>query len=135
MLASRPVPANPAPAAIAGVGTPASQATDVLVIGGGAAGLTAALVLARARHQVTVIDDQTYRNATVAEFHGFPTRDATAPNQFRSDAISELQTYGVAMVNSAVIGVSATDRSVTHRTGRRHHDRSGGDAARHRGAR
>ena len=84
-----------------------------IVVGGGAAGLTAALVLARARHQVTVIDDQTYRNATVDEFHGFPTRDATAPNRFRADAIDELRSYGVAIVNSSVTSVHATDRSVT----------------------
>ena len=83
------------------------------MVGGGAAGLTAALVLARARHRVTVIDDQTYRNATVDEFHGFPTRDATAPNRFRADAIDELHSYGVAIVNSAATGVQATDRSVT----------------------
>ena len=73
-------------------------AGDMLVIGGGAAGLTAALVLARARHRVTVIDDQTHRNATVDEFHGFPTRDATAPNRFRTDALAELHSYGVAIV-------------------------------------
>lgn len=75
---------------------------DVLVIGGGAAGLTAALVLARARHRVTVVDDQTHRNATVEEFHGFPTRDATAPHRFRTDALAELHTYGVASVRAAV---------------------------------
>ena len=65
--------------------------TDIVVIGGGAAGLTAALVLATARHRVTVVDDQTYRNATVDEFHGFPTRDATAPNRFRADAAARAQ--------------------------------------------
>ena len=82
-------------------------------LGGGAAGLTAALVLARARHRVTVIDDQTYRNATVDEFHGFPTRDATAPNRFRTDALAELHSYGVGIVHAAVTGVTSTDRSVS----------------------
>jgi len=86
--------------------------TDVLVIGGGAAGPTAAPVLARARHRVTLIDDQTYRNATVDEFHGFPTRDATAPHRFRADAVRELTSYGVAFVASTVTRVDATDRIV-----------------------
>jgi thioredoxin reductase len=87
--------------------------TDIVVIGGGAAGLTAALVLARARHRVIVIDDHTYRNVTVDEFHGFPTRDGTSPNHFRTDAARELQSYGVAVVSSTVAGVHSTDRRVT----------------------
>jgi thioredoxin reductase (NADPH) len=82
--------------------------TDIVVIGGGAAGLTAGLVLARARHRVTGIDDQTYRNATVDEFHGFPTRDATAPNRFRADAVRELTSYGVTFVGSTVTSVDAS---------------------------
>jgi len=89
------------------------MSSDVVVIGGGAAGLTAALVMARARHRVTLLDDQTYRNATVEEFHGFPTRDATAPASFRADAMSELQSYGVVVVTSAVSSVRATSRRVT----------------------
>ena len=88
-------------------------AGDVLVIGGGAAGLTAALVLARARHRVTVVDDQTHRNATVDEFHGFPTRDATAPNRFRAHALAELDSYGVSIVHSAVTDAGSTDTSVS----------------------
>lgn len=86
--------------------------TDIVVIGGGAAGLTAGLVLARARHRVTLVDDQTYRNATVDEFHGFPTRDATAPNRFRADAVRELNSYGVAFAGSTVTGAQAIGSSV-----------------------
>ena len=86
---------------------------NVVVIGGGAAGLTAALVLGRARHRVTVIDDKTHRNATVTEFHGFPTRDATAPNRFRDDAVAELNEYGVQVLHSPVTGARSTDRDVT----------------------
>jgi thioredoxin reductase len=93
--------------------TAGDVAGEVLVIGGGAAGLTASLVLARARHRVTVVDDQTHRNATVDEFHGFPTRDATSPNRFRMDALAELQSYGVAIVRSAVTSATSGDRSVS----------------------
>lgn len=95
---------NPSSAGVAG---------DVVVVGGGAAGLTAALVLARARHRVTVVDDQTHRNATVDEFHGFPTRDATSPNRFRTDALAELHSYGVAIVRSAVNSATSEDRTVS----------------------
>jgi thioredoxin reductase len=69
-------------------------------------------VLARARRRVTVIDDQSYRNATVDEFHGFPTRDSSPPNRFRTDALGELHSYGVAIVNSAATGMRSTNRSV-----------------------
>lgn len=89
-----------------------SVAADVVIIGGGAAGLTASLVLARARHRVTVIDDRTHRNATVLEFHGFPTRDATSPASFRADALAELDSYGVSLIDSPVTGARHTDRGV-----------------------
>jgi len=86
---------------------------NVVVIGGGAAGLTAALVLGRARHRVTVIDDRTHRNASVSEFHGFPSRDASAPNRFRDDAVAELHKYGVGIVHAAVTDARSDERMVT----------------------
>lgn len=93
--------------------TSGTVAGDVIIVGGGAAGLTAALVLARARHRITVVDDQTHRNAAVDEFHGFPTRDATTPNRFRTDALAELQAYDVTIVRSAVTSAQSTDTSVS----------------------
>jgi len=85
---------------------------DVIVVGGGAAGLTAALVLARARRRVLVVDDLTHRNATVDEFHGFPTRDTTSPANFRSEARRELHSYGVTFSSSTVTGGCRTDDEV-----------------------
>jgi len=111
--------------------TSANVAGDVLVVGGGAAGLTSALVLARARHGVTVVDGQTHRNATVDEFHGFPTRDATAPNRFRADARDELDSYDVAIVRSKVLSARSMDTSVDD-SGGRHHDPRRCSRARHR---
>src|SRR3954447_10347176 len=77
---------------------------DVIVVGGGAAGLAAALVLARARRRVLIVDDRTHRNATVDEFHGFPTRDSMSPANFRSDARRELDSYGVTFNSSTLTG-------------------------------
>ena len=75
---------------------------DVLVVGGGPAGVAAALVLARARRKVLVVDDGTYRNRQVEEFHGFPGRDATDPASFRQDVWVELARYGVNKDSQAV---------------------------------
>ena len=52
---------------------------DVAVIGGGAAGLSAALVLTRARRQVVVIDAGQPRNAPAAHMQGFLSRDGMPP--------------------------------------------------------
>ena len=81
-----------------------------MVVGGGPAGLTAALVLGRARRRVVVVDDRTYRNARVREFHGFPGRDAQDPRVLRSDVHWELERYGVGIRFTAVrsVGPSGT---------------------------
>ena len=54
---------------------------DVAVIGGGAAGLSAALVLSRARRRVLVVDAGSPCNAAAARMHGFLSRDGYAPGE------------------------------------------------------
>ncbi|WP_434751326.1 NAD(P)/FAD-dependent oxidoreductase [Paenibacillus amylolyticus] len=66
---------------------------DVVIVGGGPAGLNAALVLGRARKNVLVIDDQKPRNWVTRETHGFLTRDGVSPREFRRIAKEEIAAY------------------------------------------
>jgi thioredoxin reductase len=68
---------------------------DVLVIGGGPAGLQAALTLARGQRRVLVVDWGPPRNARATHLHNFVTRDGTEPAVFRAQARAELARYGV----------------------------------------
>jgi thioredoxin reductase len=79
---------------------------DVLVIGGGAAGLSAALVLGRARRSVAVIDAGTPRNAPAAHMQGFLSRDGMPPAELLRVARAELRRYGVALVDDHVLEVA-----------------------------
>ena len=71
---------------------------DVVVVGGGAAGLSAALVLGRARRRVAVIDAGSPRNAPAAHMHGFLSRDGLAPSELLALGRAEAQGYGVEIV-------------------------------------
>jgi thioredoxin reductase len=55
---------------------------DCAIIGGGPAGLNAALILGRARRKIILIDNNNPRNAVTQESHGFITRDGVKPNEF-----------------------------------------------------
>ncbi|GAK08243.1 NAD(P)/FAD-dependent oxidoreductase [Geomicrobium sp. JCM 19038] len=66
---------------------------DVIVIGGGAAGLQATLTLARSRQQVALFDNETNRNRVTEESHNFITRDGTSPAKFRAIANEDLSRY------------------------------------------
>jgi thioredoxin reductase len=67
---------------------------DVVVIGGGAAGLSAAVALGRARRSVVVLDDTTPRNATATHVHNFLTRDGTPPAELYALGRDEARRYG-----------------------------------------
>jgi thioredoxin reductase len=67
---------------------------DVAIIGGGPAGLSAALVLARARRSTIVFDDGTPRNAYSPGVYGFPSRDGILPAKLKAMVRGELANYG-----------------------------------------
>jgi hypothetical protein len=79
---------------------------DVVVIGGGAAGLSAAPVLGRARRRVAVIDAGERRNAPATHIHGFLSRDGMPPADLLSVGRSEVTRYGVQIINDTVIEIA-----------------------------
>ncbi|TJY44034.1 NAD(P)/FAD-dependent oxidoreductase [Cohnella pontilimi] len=66
---------------------------DCAIIGGGPAGLNAALVLGRSRRNVVLFDNNRARNAVTQEAHGFMTRDGIPPAELRAIAHRELTRY------------------------------------------
>ncbi|MFL6100102.1 MAG: NAD(P)/FAD-dependent oxidoreductase [Actinomycetales bacterium] len=86
-----------------------TDAYDVVVIGGGAAGLSAALVLSRARRSVLVVDAGSPRNAPTAHMHGFLSRDGMAPADLIRIGGAEVVTYGGEIANATVDRVTRSD--------------------------
>lgn len=66
---------------------------DCAIIGGGPAGMNAALVLGRARRKVLLLDDNNPRNAVTRHSHGFITRDGVTPAEFRRTGYGEIAKY------------------------------------------
>lgn len=66
---------------------------DCAIIGGGPAGLSAALVVGRGRKQVIVFDDELPRNRVTQESHGFITNDGMTPFEIRQAGEADLQNY------------------------------------------
>jgi thioredoxin reductase len=78
---------------------------DVAVVGGGAAGLSAALVLGRARRRVAVVDAGAPRNAPAAHMHGFLSRDGMPPADLLAAGRVEVTGYGVELVENQVVAI------------------------------
>ena len=66
---------------------------DAIIVGGGPAGLNAALVLGRCRRRVLLCDEGQPRNAVSRGIHGFITREGILPSDFRQIARNELREY------------------------------------------
>jgi thioredoxin reductase len=81
---------------------------DVVVVGGGAAGLSGALMLSRARRSVLVIDAGQPRNAPASGVHGFLTRDGITPADLVQIGRREVRGYGGEIITGRV-GMAATD--------------------------
>ncbi|SFJ71784.1 NAD(P)/FAD-dependent oxidoreductase [Cellulomonas sp. KH9] len=87
--------------------TRAPHPVDVLVVGGGAAGLAAAMSLGRSRRTVRVVDAGEPRNATSPHAHNLLTRDGTPPAELLATAREEVARYGVELVTGRVVAARA----------------------------
>ena len=86
---------------------------DVVVIGGGAAGLSAALVLSRACRKVVVVDAGAPRNAPASHLHGYLSRDATPPAELLAAGRAEVQSYGGEILAGTVAELVPDGRGFT----------------------
>ncbi|GIN37212.1 MULTISPECIES: NAD(P)/FAD-dependent oxidoreductase [Heyndrickxia] len=79
---------------------------DCVVIGGGPSGLSAALVLGRARKNIMLFDEDKPRNAVTHESHGFITRDGIKPSEFKKVAKADLMKYpNISVHNQRVVDI------------------------------
>ncbi|MBA3907256.1 MAG: NAD(P)/FAD-dependent oxidoreductase [Pseudonocardiales bacterium] len=75
---------------------------DAVIIGGGAAGLSAALVLSRARRAVLVVDAGAPRNAPARQMYGYLSRDGLPPAELLAAGRHEVESYGGVLVEDTV---------------------------------
>jgi thioredoxin reductase len=82
---------------------------DVVVVGGGAAGLSGALALSRARRSVLVVDDGTPRNARAGHVHNYLGREGATPAELLASGRAEVAGYGGRFVEGRVAGAERVD--------------------------
>ncbi len=81
---------------------------DVVIVGGGAAGLSAATTLGRALRPVLVIDSGTPRNAPAAGVHGYLSRDGMNPADLLSVGRTEVLSYGGTVMDGEAVSARRT---------------------------
>jgi len=82
---------------------------DVVVVGGGPAGLNGAMMLGRSRRSVLVVDVGEPRNAPAEGVHGVLGHDGTPPAELRERGRAEVRRYGGHLVDGSVTGVVRSD--------------------------
>ncbi|MFS1512892.1 NAD(P)/FAD-dependent oxidoreductase [Chengkuizengella sp. SCS-71B] len=84
---------------------------DIVIVGGGPAGLSAALVLGRSKRKVMLIDDNKPRHNVTYESHGYLTRDGITPHEFKNISRNELAKYKhVELMNEQVVHVEKKEK-------------------------
>lgn len=81
---------------------------DIAIVGGGPAGLSAALLLGRACKRVVLFDAGPPRNAAAVEMHNFVTRDGIPPAEFRRIAREQLRPYDVEVRDARIEAIERT---------------------------
>jgi thioredoxin reductase len=76
---------------------------DVIVIGGGPAGLNAAMLLGRSRRKVVVFDSGKHRNRWAKHMNGFLTSDGMSPSDFIRKGREELKRYNVEILEKVIV--------------------------------
>lgn len=89
------------------------DAHEVVVVGGGAAGLSGALTLARARRAVAVVDAGEQRNRPAAGVHGFLTRDGLPPEELVRLGRAEVERYGGTVLDGRVAALAGSEDAFT----------------------
>jgi thioredoxin reductase len=84
------------------------QHHDVIIIGAGAAGVSAGLVLARAQADVLLVDAGQPRNAPAEHMHGFVSRDGMPPQDFLAAGRAEVTSYGGRFIAAAVAAIDGS---------------------------
>ena len=82
---------------------------DAIIVGGGPAGLSAALILGRCRRRVLICDGGEPRNAASHALHGFLTRDGIPPAELLRIAREQLEPYDVMIRESHVVNVDRSE--------------------------
>ncbi|MEU4878040.1 NAD(P)/FAD-dependent oxidoreductase [Streptomyces sp. NPDC021608] len=85
----------------------AEGTVDAVVIGGGAAGLNGALILARSRRSVVVIDSGSPRNAPAEAVHGLMALDGTPPSEILRRGREQVRQYGGRVVHGKVVSAES----------------------------
>ncbi|MEW2632619.1 NAD(P)/FAD-dependent oxidoreductase [Streptomyces sp. NPDC048389] len=85
-----------------GAGAPERGRYDVVVVGGGAAGLSGALTLSRARRSVLVVDSGRPRNAPAGHVHAYLSQEGVAPAELLATGRAEVNRYGGEFVTGTV---------------------------------
>lgn len=86
---------------------------DVIIAGGGPAGLSAALLLGRARRRVLVIDAGSPRNRFADHMHGVLGNEGTSPAELLSRGRAEVAEYRVELVEGTIEGVERMTGGLT----------------------
>ncbi|WP_307082440.1 NAD(P)/FAD-dependent oxidoreductase [Streptomyces canus] len=85
----------------------AEGTVDAVVIGGGAAGLNGALILARSRRSVVVIDSGSPRNAPAEAVHGLLALDGTPPSEILRRGREQVRQYGGRVIHGEVVSAES----------------------------